>query len=444
MKRIKYTDKNIRSIIYYPIKLVELYLTSTIILYVFGPWTWPTHNPILFYSFMILAQLFLWCGYSRSMDRGININVNSRAEIKLLKLLKYGIVLNLVFIILNTIRNTGMNAFSIGLLLEKATNGILNPAQQYQQKFNSITFGGSILTHLTVILSPILWPIIPFSLFYFKKLSFFNRIVTVISILFESIRWIATGTNKGIFDLIIIFITIFIIKKKQQLFAEVSKNQQVRKKKIFVIIILSITIAIVFFSNAIDSRVKGNWNNLIITNGGVQIDFDSLLMKICPKFLESTLIYLTSYLTQGYYALSMAISLVFTPMFGIGNSMFLMENMGQIFNLDFFQFTYQTKLVEYGWKSLVNWHSFYVWVANDVHFIGVILIMYILGYYFASVYKDAIFNKNPIAIAIICLLVLLFVYIPANNQILSYPTTFMAFWGLTIYWLLKKYRIKIR
>jgi hypothetical protein len=129
-------------------------------------------------------------------------------------------------------------------------------------------------------------------------------------------------------------------------------------------------------------------------------------------------------------------------MFGIGNSVFLMGSIRRLFNVNLFQYTYQERMAYLGWDSLGNWHSFYVWVANDVHFVGTLLIMFLLGRYFGTICYHSISKKDPIASVLLCMMLMLFFYLPLNNKIFSYPPTFMAFWVLSAYWFFKQWFAK--
>ena len=109
--------------------------------------------------------------------------------------------------------------------------------------------------------------------------------------------------------------------------------------------------------------------------------------------------------------------------------MFLMENIQELTGADLFSQSYQARLEQFDWDPLVNWHSFYVWIANDVGPVGVVVVLFLVGYFFYQVSFDAIERVGLFAI--------MFFYLPANNQVLSYPSTFMAFWVLFVVW---KYR----
>ncbi|OBZ11225.1 hypothetical protein [Bacillus sp. FJAT-26390] len=438
----------IRKRLMLPMKIVQFYLCATIVLFLFGPFKWPMHNSILFFTFLIAAQSALYIGYKISINKYTKQNGDiPEADYKFMQLLYIMIAINFIFTILNTIHNTGMSGFSIQDLYSKVQNGLFNPYEQYKDKFSSAQFGGALLTKTSTLFAPLCWSSIPLSLIYFKRLNLSFKAISIFSILLESFRWVATGTNKGIFDILIIIGIIVLIKKMQRADLSaiqiLSSSKKKSKRKILIILIL-LTLGITYFTNSIGSRVNENWYNLSVSTGNVPIEFDSFLSKICPVILQPTLVYLTSYLTQGYYALSMALTLPWTPMFGIGNSMFLMENFKELSGNDVYPNTYQVKLMDYGWNPMANWHSIYVWLANDFHFIGVIPIMFILGFFFAEVVKDVVILKKPSAVVLMCLFFIIFFYFPANNQVLSYPSTFMTFWTVTLLWFMKRsFKLKI-
>ncbi len=234
--------------------------------------------------------------------------------------------------------------------------------------------------------------------------------------------------NKGIIELLLIFGTVLMIKRLQNRYLSFtsSKKSIKNKLKFYVPVIILTILGFVMFSNTIDSRVGGIWDQEFFQKNA-SINANAVLMHVVPDSFKPTMVYMTSYLTQGYYALSLALNEPFTPMYGIGNSMFLMDNFKKILGTDFFQYTYQTKLDYLGWDPLVNWHSIYVWLANDISFYGILPLLYFLGKFFGKISIDTINNKNPIACAIFCLLLVMFFYFPLNYQILSYPTTSWAF-----------------
>ena len=96
--------------------------------------------------------------------------------------------------------------------------------------------------------------------------------------------------------------------------------------------------------------------------------------------------------------------------------------------------TYPARLEKYGIDRNVNWHTMYVWYASDLTFPGVVILMFIIGFYFAQSWLGALRGANPYAIAVFTLFLVMILYVPANNQVLSFTPTAFAFPILFAQW----------
>lgn len=441
-------------ILYKPVILVHLYLLMLMILYTLGPFKWKTENPFLFYTYIIIAEILFQIGYAKTIKKLYGKYIRFKkttnnchnsliiSQEAILRYLSIFIFVNLILTCMYLLRNTELDSFSITKIFLNIKRGIVESDKQYIAKFSSvIKFGGQYLAPIMTLMSPFTWPVIPLSIFYFKKFSLLNKILIILTIFFETARWISTGTNKGVIDLILIFSTIILVKQWQKSFKnKIDYNKMNKNKNLisFLVLILFLMFGFIFFGNNISSRVNDSYEIMSIITGDTKIDLNSPLMKITPRELQPLLVYTTSYLTQGYYGLSLALTEPFYPMFGVGNSYFLIENIQAFFNVDLWQYTYQARIAYKNWDPFVNWHSLYVWLANDLSFWGVLLLMYFWGKYLAILIFKSVVYEDPIGISLLILMFIAIFYIPANNQILSSPFTFMAFWGLNILWIVKK------
>ena len=92
-----------------------------------------------------------------------------------------------------------------------------------------------------------------------------------------------------------------------------------------------------------------------------------------------------------------------------------------------------------GWDSDIQWHSMYTWLANDVSFFGVILVMLVIGLLFGAMFRDAITTANPFAKISIFYFILMMLFIPCNNQIAQKADTLFSFILVVACWLISKY-----
>jgi hypothetical protein len=339
--------------------------------------------------------------------------------------------------IISLIRYTGLSSFSLNNIFENLTNGYTDSAMQYNNKFDlETTYGGGLFAPISTIIAPLLWPVLPLSLIYFRELSIKNKFFVLLTFLFEIARWISIGTNKGLVDLMLITIAVFLLKKwqRQNEIGSIKKIKTINNILMMILIIVCIFIVLNIFTKNISSRLNNDYSIVKAITNNTEINFNSPLMFFIPKSIYISVLYITVYLTQGYYGLSLTLDEQFVPMFGIGNSNFLIVNLEDFFNISLFQYTYQNRVALEGWSPYLNWHSIYSWFANDISYFGVVILMFFLGKYFSRIVYRSIVLKDPITSVLFCLLCIMFFYFPLNNQIFAMPQTFMTFWGLNIYW----------
>lgn len=420
--------KKKRILTLFPLGLINIYIFFTLAVYLFGPWDFSNDNKYLTVTFIIVYILSINAGFifgifgTRNKSRIDTKNIELYFSRWLLFLLLASIFFNVFYIL----RNTGGNAFSIYYIYEQAFAGIVNPGEQYLKKFSSdalSSVGGGILPKIYVLLSPLIWASLPVSILYWKRLKVTNKLLVACAILTEIIKWISIGTNKGIIDLVIIFVIVILAIYFKKAF----DGKLERKKIISQFLTLSVLsiLALVYFNNAIGSRIGVNYSALLYN---VPINENSILFKIIPENFHFFIISISAYLTQGYYAISMSFLVPFSSTLGMGSSLFLYENFKSITGERIWENSYVYKLSELGWDQQVNWHSLYLWLANDWSYFGVIPIMFLLGLMFSLIWKDFLFNYSSISIILLPLYAMIFIYSPANNQVMQTPNLFVSFW----------------
>lgn len=152
---------------------------------------------------------------------------------------------------------------------------------------------------------------------------------------------------------------------------------------------------------------------------------------------------LTVYMVQGYQGVSISLGEKFDSSYGIGHSVFLQRVFAEHLGIDVRDRTFQRKITA-RWDENVYWHSFYSYIANDVSFFGVSIVMLVLGWYFANVYLSVVINDDFFAKMLLPLFAIMFLYIPANNQVFSFLETMISFWILTALYIFHKRRTAVR
>ena len=89
----------------------------------------------------------------------------------------------------------------------------------------------------------------------------------------------------------------------------------------------------------------------------------------------------------------------------------------------------------HGWDMYAYWHTAYAWLASDVGFVGVVLLMIVFGWMTAKAWIDAREGNNPASVVLFTLVATVIWYLPANNQVLAFPEQMVAFWIWLLVWL---------
>lgn len=402
------------------------YLLITLALYAYGPVAFTRHavgqTVALVFGYMSMFAM----GYlSISQKPGAILAVKLRPNTSL-SVVKGTILLGLLVSLAKLTIYTSLETLSVNRLLGALSTSLQEPGTAYFDSFDQAAVSGPLIWAL-VLLSPISWSAFALSVAYFDRLGTSFRIVILLLFFAEAARWILNGQNKGAFDLVIIISAVLWIKMGQRRLLGARSVRSAHSGRLRLTLLISACSlgALILFTRAISSRT----NNL----AAIRLTDAGPLMDLTPAWLQPTLISVTSYLGQGYNALSYVSQLQWEPTFGVGHSLFLSLRLDQLFGTDIVDRMYQSRMSAYGIDPWVNWHSLYVWIANDVHWLGVIPIMFLLGRFSARVVLRALINDSASNYALLALTAIMLVYIPANAQIFQEPTTFVAFWGLLLY-----------
>ena len=148
---------------------------------------------------------------------------------------------------------------------------------------------------------------------------------------------------------------------------------------------------------------------------------------------------LTSYFTQGYYAVYLSLDEPFVPMWGIGHSLFLQRQAARLTgNSAILERSYPERIEAKGWNAARSWATIYPWIASDVGFPGTVVVVFLIGYLLGSVWVDALGGKNPWAVALLGQILLMLYFFPANNRCLSTGEGVVAFGVLLPLWWLSR------
>ena len=169
----------------------------------------------------------------------------------------------------------------------------------------------------------------------------------------------------------------------------------------------------------------------------IRVNYDHWLIRDMDPETQQGSISLISYLTQGYYGLSLCMEKPFVPMCGIGHSMFLTHNVAKLTGYSSLEeLSYAARLLtenDPGWSY--SWTTIYPWIASDVSFVLTPFVVFVIGRGFGLTWLDSIGGENPFAPIALANLVNMLVFFPAHNWALAGGEDVVSFWLSILFWL---------
>jgi hypothetical protein len=208
----------------------------------------------------------------------------------------------------------------------------------------------------------------------------------------------------------------------------------------FLTVIAIGVLGIAFFAS-FESGQIGRANNRVSNfydfSAAIEADQDHPMLKYLEPNTRYGVAALMSYVTQGYYGLSLCLELPYLPTYGLGNAYYTASWANKYLGLnDISTDNYPARAnLQFGWDEFVRWDSIYPWLASDLTFPGTLLFMALIGRLLASAWRDMIWGRNPVAASVFCSLIITCIYIPANNQVLGFPRSAVAFFVTLAWWL---------
>lgn len=423
---------------HYIIILAQLYLLFSYGLYIFGPFNYEQESPYVVLLLVLSYQAAMMAGYIWASRRN-----KPRKYLAIKHILPpsappsnsniifiiCSLSLGIVLVTLQTIFLLAPSSF-IDLLL-MATNNITNPGLAYSMTIeNSQRIEGSPLSYLLTILSPLFYIAFTWGIYWFTKLPVYARVIAIIYGVFILAQSLITGQNIGIFQTFVIIATVFITSQNITS-PNVSKRGTTKpycKRKyisgLIVATLATITI-LTYFGTTMHKR--NDSPNPISSFSGVTVTKDHWMLNVIPEPLHTPFIMGNVYLSSGYKALDYSISYPFESTYGFGNGYFAINVAEKLGIKDQYSRTYVSKMSD-KWHPTINWHTAYVWYANDVSLYGIPILMFLLGLGLAHSIA-AVRDNNKYAISLLPLLIMVIFFIPANNYVLGNPmtaTTFVA------------------
>lgn len=415
-----------RTLKYLPLLMAEGYLALTMLLFLFGPFDWPRVDSYLLSAFLVLYQVALAVGYYMGAHRSLGI----RREMDVNYWFKVALLISIVLIVPYTYIYTGSFPWDI-------IWGVPDQAQAFAEYYQRLSMERTperiLIMVARTIFSPLMVALIPL-IFWTKRLEVRWKFLFVVYILLYFSFSLLRGTDKESGDFLVYFAV--------SLFARIATEYSARgvdphRRKVWPIALLLLVALWFSYSTFVDRKLArlGGDELVCIQQADVCADLSRGVMAYLDERDQFGVTIATLYLSIGYYGMGLALEEEFESTVGLGHSLFISNGLARVDGLaSILDRAYTAKVSNKGWDALVYWVTTYTWLANDVGFFGVILLMFLIGFILSRTWHDVILRKDVAAIVLFPQIVLMIFYLPAFNVTMQNVDNYFAFVFWLIFW----------
>lgn len=422
-----------------PLIGVEVYLVATLLILYFGPVDFRLHNQWMFLVLMCLYHSFFILGYwisiktVRPSHRKFNIQFSTSF-----------FYISLLFGTLSAIGAYNNLMLSDSFIpygfFDNLVRGLVEPGLVYTERMMLHEAGassGSRVFNIFSFLFSFFKLLVIFQFVYFwNELDKFKKILSIIYSAFFLSAGVASGTNSVVF-IFFIFLTLSIL-------VVLYVNNYKYMRRLILLMAFLFLVPVGSFGNIVSQR-GGGFEYFAATSPlgdiagpSVSVDLDHASLV---DFFYYSFVWLNYYLVQGYYGFSLILDMDHNWTFGFGNSAFLQRQLLVLTGVDVIPLTFQNRISPL-WDESVQWHSFYGQFANDFGLVGLVVFMFVLGFFLAKTWASIIYNGSLYGLALMPIYIIMFVFVPANNQIFGYIDTFSYFVFVNIFWVMEGKRMR--
>lgn len=432
-----------------------LYLSGSLLLFKGGPVEWPVQNEWTFWTLNVLYLTMFLVGYSIAMLNRHRWSHQSggRSTGQLSTRLFWLIWSCAALVVLIGHRNLTMGPGYLPTSLPSDfVRGLTDPLSAYLYKLSddakanfSGNTGATVLFGLLAFTKPLLTYVLATT---WPDLSRTKKLLGSAVVVFPVISGVCVGTNKPLFDVAFMLITIvaaLVFMTPRNMRWSFIKSRW----SLMTLCALVLAFAATYFHQTMNARAPGleYAQSLSSTAGAVSLkpgfkayceNAGEWEAKGCHLLSVGTI-----YLTQGYFGMSLSVALPLQTTYGLGHSKFITDSLYKYLGIDLAPRTFQHR-IHPQWSATGQWHSAYSQWANDVGFLGVGWVMLALGFYVCAIWTSALETRHPAAVCSIPLLVTMIVFLPANNQVFNILESLATFVTLLMAWLVSLFVLSRR
>lgn len=402
---------------YTPLKLLIGYIALTFLLIVAGPIEYLGFDVWLTGGYLALVLLAISAGYHlgcQSFAREYSSPPRpARAPPDVVRLFHACLAVGLLGLALSVAQ--AILAGQLNLSAAELGQTYIDYYEDYERNTGNYSFTFiiySLAAPPTFIAS--IW-----GLLYFHVLSMRTKALVILLIAGTLLFYtVGSGKQKQLGDTVIYFIAVFAITRGR-------RGRSVNPRT-FLAALTTIAVAVIGFVAILGQRYRAlsiDAFNINVRGHPLQtFDIDHPFFAWFGYDIGFALAMFTSYLSQGYFGLSLALQSQGTWTYMIGFSYSLMVIANRVFGAPLLASETYPGIVgaETGWGT-TKWHSAFTYWASDFTFSGTVLLFGFFAFVYARTWNLSIRYDNPFAVLLFSLMTLGAFFIPANNQIFIAP-----------------------
>jgi hypothetical protein len=419
--------KTFGKVAYLPIIAAVSYLCFTVLIFFIGPFNWPVSNSDVLLAFLMVCITAIGFGFSA----GVLKRSEGRPTESWRSFFRVGSIFSIALVFPATWVYTGKWPWEVFAFVG-------NQGLAYREMLATLAADQSgIRNYLALaraIMAPAVYCVVPFAILRWRELRRSDVVLLVGHIIAILIFSFMRGTDRETGELVVFcLVTIMVVVCRSTVENGRFPFSLSRVLTVSTLSICVLSMALFLFLDRKESRMGGS-GGICVAEGVVCSVRDPNETPASAK-VSFAMEMLTGYLAQGYYGLSLALKEDFTSTFGFGHSAFLINTLTKTYNESIYERSYPYKVSGAGWSDKSQWSTMFTWIASDVGFPLVPLVIVVMGFLWGSAWKSAVLRKSDAGALVFLFLTLSVLYIPANNQITQTLDSYFAFLFWLVYWL---------
>lgn len=409
-----------------PLIVALFYFAATVALSVVGPMKYFNHDykyvPVLF--FMAGICFLLTLGYlSGKMAKPAKLLAESNAVVadREGSLIKWSLVLSLISLGLELGYLISIGHFS------------LSPSELGNVYTTAIDNNSTLVILIRILSSFFRMTANIVGIYRFKELARGARALVVANVVAYLLVFLfGYGNQKGVSD-VVIYIAVAVYVNRLRRGAELGgKAMRLILPLLMVMLLLFSYMQYLRYSpRGIDAS-----NYHLYSTGEFYFDTNHPVFKVFGSeigFGMATI--LSGYLSQGYYGLSLCLQLPFEWTYGLGSSYALTKILERVGIAGIYDHSYLNRMSEnFGRDGLSAWNTIFPWLASDYTWLGALVFFFFVGNLLARAWREVLVHDNIISYLMLVNLIVLILFVPANNQLFHGYDSFIASWSILVLW----------